>query len=273
MILENYTIREYRPGDVPALSLLWRDVFGDPLDFTAEFYAMLPDMGSAVVAEADGKLVGAAHVMNGFELVGKKKKPPVVGYLYAVMVAADYRSLGIGKALTAEAAALAKRRESAFLCTLPADAPLYGWYHRLLGLDCALYREAHTVDCAPLETVGEFSATEYLLWRETLLQGKTYLRPSQPTMEFMRRFCMFYGGGLYACGSGICTAELDGDLCLIKELITNTPEDCGRIAASVGAALGAKKCVYYLPAPAGEAYIAAPPGAVPADCVWNLTFD
>lgn len=271
--MTDFTLREYRAGDVPALSLLWRDVFGDPLGFTAAFYAMLPDMGSAVVAEAEGRLVGAAHVLNGFELVGKKKKPPVAGYLYAVMVAPAYRSLGIGKALTLEAAALAKRRESAFLCTLPADTPLYGWYHRLLGVDCALYRQSHVTDCAPLEVAGELSATEYLLWRERLLEGSCHLRPSQPTVEFLRRFCKFFGGGLYACGSGVCAAELDGDVCVIKELVTPVREDCEKIAASVGALLGAKRSEYLLPAREGEPYIAAPPGTIPPDCVWNLSFD
>jgi len=271
--MADYTLREYKAADVPALSMLWRDVFGDPLQFTAEFFAMLPDMGSAVVAEIDGRLVGAACVINGFELVGKRKKPPVVGYIYGVMVAPEYRSLGIGKALTLEAAALAKRRESALVCTLPADAPLYGWYHRLLGFECVLHREAREVACEALEPVMEMSATEYGLWRENLLKDRNHLRPSQPVLEFQRRFSRFFGGGLFACGSGICTAEMDGDVCLIKELITNTPDDCGIIAASVGQQLGAKKCIYYLPSREGEAYIAAPPGSIPADCVWNLSFD
>ena len=92
-------------------------------------------------------------------------------------------------------------------------------------------------------------------------------------MEFMRRFCKYFGGGLHACGSGICAAELDGDECVVKELVTNTPEDADRIAASVGALLGAKRCTYYLPAKEGDPYIAAPPGTVPPDCVWNLSFD
>lgn len=271
--MADFTIREYRAGDVPALSLLWRDVFGDPLGFTAEFYALLPDMGSAVVAEVDGKPVGAAHVLNGFELVGKKKKPPVVGYLYAVMVAPAYRGLGIGKALTSDAARLAKKRESAFVCTLPADAPLYGWYHRLLGVECVLHRQSFEAACQALEPVMEMSATEYLLWRESLLAGMCYLRPSQPTVAFLRRFCQFFGGGLFACGSGICTAELHGDVCLVKELITRTPADCAVIAASVGHFLGAKTCRYYLPSREGLSYIAAVPGSIPADCVWNLSFD
>ena len=271
--MTEYTIREYGPGDAPALSLLWRDVFGDPPGFTAEFYALLPEMGSAVVAEMDGRPVGAAHVMDGFTLAGKKKKPPRVGYLYAVMVAAEYRGLGIGKALTGAAAELAQKRGAAFLTTLPADAPLYGWYHRLLGLDCALYRRAHTVSCAPVTPVEELTAETYLARREALLEGRNHLCPTEATMEFMRRFCKFYGGGLYAAAGGLCTAELDGDTCLIKELIAATPADCDAIAASVGASLGAKTCTYYLPAPEGESYIAAPPGTVPADCVWNLAFD
>ncbi len=273
MSMDGYALREYRPGDVPALSLLWRDVFGDPLGFTAEFYALLPDMGSAVVAERDGRLVGAAHVVNGMELVGRQKKPPVVGYLYAVMVAEDCRGHGIGQALTREAEALARRRESALVCTLPASAPLYGWYHRVLGFECLLHRQRREIGCAPRQDVMELSATEYLLWRETLLKGRRFLRPSAPVMEFQRRFCAFYGGGLYACGSGICTAVREGELCVIRELITRDEAERDTIAASVGAFLGAKVSAHYLPAREGEPYIAGLPGSIPADCVWSFSFD
>ena len=271
--MSEVSYREYRPSDVPALSFLWREVFGDPLRFTAEFFALLPDMGSCVVAEEDGVILGAASVINGFELVTRQKKRPVVGYLYGVMVKETARGRGIGKALTLEAAELAKRRESTLLCTLPADRPLYGWYRKLLGFECVLHRRRFETGCAPREGVMELSSTEYLLWRESLLRGKAYLRPSNPTMEFARRFCKVFGGGLYACGSGICAATLDGEVCVIKELISAVPADCASIAASVGAFLGAKIAVYYLPAREGEPYLAAVPGSVPADCVWNLSFD
>jgi len=267
------TLREYRAADIPALSFLWRDVFGDPLAFTAEFYALLPEMGSAIVAERDGKPVGAAHVLDGFALAGRRGKPAAVGYLYGVMVAPEYRSLGIGKALTLEAAALAKKRGCALLCTLPADAPLYGWYHRLLGFACVLHRREYEVGCQALAQTEEVNAAEYMRLREQLLEGKAHLCPTQTTLEFLRRFCRFYGGGLYASAGGICAAELDGDVCVIKELLAPAPEDCVAIAASVGKLLGAKKTVYYLPARDGESYIAARPGSIPADCVWNIAFD
>ena len=269
---EAWRIREYAPGDVPALSLLWRDVFGDPLSFTAAFFSLLPDMGSAVVAEMDGKIVGGASVINGFELLGRGKKRQIVGYIYAVMVHPACRGLGIGKALTLEAAELARRRESELVCTLPASPSLYGWYRKLLGVECVLHRRRFETACVAGEPVMELSATEYLMWRDTLLRGRAQLRPSHPTMEFERQFCRQLGGGLYACASGICAAYLDEGVCVIKELICSDA-DREPIAAAVGAHLGAERCVYYLGAREGEAYLAAPPGSVPADCVWNLTFD
>lgn len=271
--MADYTIREYRPGDVPEVSLLWREVFGDPLSFTALFFSMLPDMGSMVVAEESGRILGAAAVLNGFELVTRKKKRPVVAYLYGVMVRESERSRGVGKALVLGAEALARRRESELISTLPAEAPLYGWYKKLLGLECVLHRRRYEIGCAPREAVMELSSTEYMLWRDNLLRGRAYLRPSNPTLEFARQTAKLAGGGLYACGSGVCMAALEDGICVIRELITNTPADAPIIAASVGAQLGAPITRYYLPAREGESYIAAEPGSVPADCVWNLSFD
>ena len=45
------------------------------------------------------------------------------------------------------------------------------------------------------------------------------------------------------------------------------------VAAALGAFLGADRIVYSLPSESGDKYISALPGAVPSDCVWNLSFD
>ena len=65
----------------------------------------------------------------------------------------------------------------------------------------------------------------------------------------------------------------DGDTCVIKEIISAFPGDEAYTAASVGKHLGCEKAVYYLPDTEGDAYLAALPGSVPADAVWNFTFD
>ncbi len=271
--MTDYTIREYRSGDIPQLRALWHEAFGDPDSLTEAFFKWLPDMGTAMVCVCGDRLLGAAYVIAGLELADCGKKPPVCGYIYAVAVDRPHRSQGLGAALVKAAAEKARQREAELICTLPAEPSLYGWYNKLLGTKCALYRQRYEVESAALEPVMALSSTEYMLWRETMLRGRPHLRPSNPTLEFARLFYESLGGGLYACGSGICAAYKEGHSAVIRELVSMDEAECASIAASVGAFLGAERSEYWLPAKAGEPYIAAVPGIIPADCVWNLSFD
>lgn len=276
-----FEIREYKMWDVPAMRKLWHEVFGDPEELTEIFYLMLPDMGSAVVATVEGKVVGMANVINGMELIEKGvqyiehvKEPPVCGYIYAVAVSPEHRKLGIGKALCLEAEKLAKKRESDIICTLPSEESLYGWYKDILGVECVLRRKKFETKCQARELCMEMSSTEYMMWRENMLRGKSHLHPSNPTLEWEKQFCKVFGGGLFACGSGICAAYKDGDTCVIKELISAFPGEEDSIAASVGKHLGCENAVFYSPADGdGDLYLASLPGSIPPDTVWNFTFD
>ena len=271
--MSEYTIREYRLTDIGAMKQLWCSVFGDSAELVDSFFSLLPDMGSAMVAEADGRVVGAAYALTGMELLSEEIVRPICGYIYAVAVESAYRGKGIGSALVKEAELLCRRREATIVCTLPAEEALYGWYRELLGFECVLHRERHTVSCLAAEAVMELSSSEYMLWRETMLRGTRHLHPSSPTLEFQRQFCKALGGGLYACGSGICSAYMDEGICTVTEIMSTVPEDHDIIAASVGHALGAKEAIYFLPSISGEPYIAALPESIPANCVWNISFD
>ena len=267
-------IREYKIFDVPAMRRLWHETFHDPEELTEIFYLMLPDMGSAVVAVEDKKVIGMANVINGMELIDSGKDAPICGYIYAVAVAPEHRGRGIGKELCLAAEKLARKRESSIVCTLPAEAGLYDWYKDIMGFETVLYRKSFEAKCEALEMCMELSSTEYMLWRENMLRGKKHLHPSNITLEWEKQFCKVFGGGLYACASGICAAMKDGDTCVIKELVTAFPGEEERIAASVGKHLGCERTVYQLPSGSdGEPYLAALPGVIPADTVWNFTFD
>lgn len=269
--MENVTIREYTAEDIPALTSLWAEAFGDSEELIHGFFRLLPDMGTGVAAELDGRVVGAAYAVTGLELRGMGKKCPVGGYLYGVAVEKPYRNRGIGAAVVRGAAEAAKKRGADFLCTLPAEESLYGWYEGLLGTVPALFCTEKRVMPQSTEMCMKLSATEYLLWREALLRDRVRMYPSIAFMEFQRLLCEEYGGGLYACGSGICAAYVEDGVCTVHDLIT--PEGAESIAASVTAALGAKEGVYFLPSEAGKACLAAEPDSVPRDCVWNLSLD
>ena len=271
--MSDAVIREYRGGDIPEMSALWQAVFGDSEGLVNSFLQLLPDMGTAAVAEVNGKIAGAAYAVTGMELVSASGKVQTCGYIYAVAVAPEFRGSGIGRALTERSAELARARGAEVICTLPAEESLYAWYKTILGTECALHRQRFETEAAAVAPVQSLSSAEYGQQREALLKGHCYMRPAHTTLEFQRRFCEELGGGLYACGGGICAAYIEDGASVIKELIAPCGTDAAAIAAAIGAALGTKRAVYYLPAPDGEPYLAAEPGSIPADCVWNITFD
>ena len=271
----DWTIREYTPADVPQMAALWQRSFGDSEGFVQAFFAALPDMGSGVVAVCGEKVIGAAYTLNGQELLdGTGAKAPVIGYLYGVSVEREYRHHGIGGALVKAVYALSQKREAKIVCTLPAEASLYDWYEKLLGLRPVLYRKKQAVKAAQLELSMELSSTEYMIWRENMLRGQAHLHLSNYALEFEKKLLKEYGGGFFAVESGIAAAYVENGVGLIRELIVPDSKLLPRAASSVAYALGVEQAWLYLPASAqdGERYIAAD-SALPEGCIWNLSFD
>ena len=72
--MSDAVIREYRSGDIPEMSALWQAVFGDSEGLVNSFLRLLPGMGTAAVAEINGKIAGAAYAVTGMELVSADGK-------------------------------------------------------------------------------------------------------------------------------------------------------------------------------------------------------
>lgn len=270
--MTEYLLREYRREDIPCLIELWHRVFGDPESLISEFLVRLPSFGTGAVAEYRGKAVGAAYAIDDMYIHDSLGRERRCGYIYAVAVSPEHRHQGLGEALSQRAAELSRRRGSRFLCTLPAEEALYPWYEKILGLGCALHRRCFSSAASPLLPCRELEADEYLSRREKLLESRPHMLPGRELMDFAAFFYRSFGGGLYFCGGGICAAYGDKEL-VIKELLV---PDCilpGETAASLAAFLGREEARYYLPSPDGEMYISAQEGELPADLIWNLSFD
>lgn len=262
-------IREYGPEDGAALVALWHRVFEDPEALSVCLLRILPELGGAVVAEADGVIAGAACVITGLR-VGDRR----AAYVYAVAVLPEYRGLGLGKALTKAAAALGKKLGADFVCTLPASLPLYGWYEELIGVRFALYRRKERFPVRPGPDVRELSAEEYNERREALLAPLPHLTLSAPAMHYQQLFCRELGGGLYAVGDGIAVVYREESRGLVWELLCPDPAMRRVYAAAAAAFVGAEQTVLFSPSGKdGEPYIAAEPGFLPEGCIWDLAFD
>ena len=271
--MTEYCIRQYRPGDRAALTALWQQVFGDPEAVVAAFFDALPRMGVGAVAEAEGRPVGAAYVLDAMGVVDAAGRERRCGYLYAVAVDPEHRHQGMGAKLSQEAAALSQARGTEFICTLPAEPSLYAWYAEILGLHLALHRQYFTVTARAGWPAERLCPGDYLARREALLAGVPHLRPEAAVMDFAGRFYALFGGGLFACGGGLCAVYVDDGRSLIRELIAPAGVAAADVAAALCAALGCQAGQYMLPDSEGEPYLSAPTGALPPDCVWNLSFD
>lgn len=263
-------IREYGAGDMPAMRALWQRTFDESDAYLDTFFALLPDCGSAVVGFTDEGLVAAAYAMTGYELLRGNERAQC-GYVYAVAVDEGARGNGFGAEITKAAAALCRERESKIVATLPADAPLYGFYEKQIGTKHLLHTVSRAVRAEDTMPVMELSTTEYMLWRENMLRGRAHVRLSYPMLELQRAMCRAYGGGLYCSAEGLFAAYREGGTLCIRELLCPEGEE-DRNAAAAAHALGCENAVYRLASAEGERYIAAD-AAMGAETVWNLTLD
>ena len=270
--MSGYTLREYRAEDIPALKALWLACFDDTPRFVDEFFAALPAIGGGVVAEGEGEILGAAYTIDALELVSGGAVAAKVGYIYGVGVYEAARGQGIGAALDRAVYGLSRARGAEIITTLPAEDSLYGWYEDILGVKAALCRESRVYDCAARDKayagVARISAAEYGAARESMLSDTPHIRLSPAALEFEETLLSEYGDGR----------------AVIKELLlpavgADVPGTQGAresaaqgAACAVGAAMGAGAVVLLTPAEHGEKYIAAD-AALPAGCIWNLSFD
>lgn len=269
-----YAIHPCSPENVPALSGLWERTFGDGPELIGEFFRLLPRMGGGVAAVLDGRVVGGAYAVTGFELAVPGAAPRRLGYIYAVAVEESCRGRGIGRGLTLAAAELAKKMGAEDVCTLPAEPGLYKWYEDILGIRAALARHRKRIESAPGCAWRQIGAEEYGARREALLSGAPHVALSAACLEFQRALCRAYGGGFFACGGGIAAAYKEGERLIVRELLCSRSGVEGP-AASLASGLGVREAELCLPVipGAGEDYMSAPPGVLPPGCIWGLSFD
>lgn len=265
-------IRKYAAADLPELCALWLRNFEDTENFVIEFHAALPKIGDCMVAELDGKIVGAAYALMGQQLAEQGKKPVQLGFLYGVSVDREYRRHGVGAAVVSAACELSRQLGAEIVTILPARAALYDWYGKVLGMEHTLFRTGERVTAENREACTVLSSEEYNKKREALLGDKAHVRLSDASMDFAKKLMREYGGEFYAVCGGIAAAYIDSGIALIRELILPDDSDRSAAAASVAAEMGAEEARLYSPSASGDRYILSDK-ALPENCVWNLSFD
>ena len=266
-------IRPIEAGDLPGLRRLWLEAFGDPEPMIDAFYRLLPEMGSGLCAAAGAEVVGFSHLITGLALERPGQKRENAGYLYAVAVDPAWRDRGLGGALSRAGFALGKAQGLKLLCLQPADEGLFAWYDKRLGTGCALRRRKELLPAGEAQPCMALSPTDFRFWREQLLRGRPHLVLGDGALRYQHSLLRCFGGGFYLIGDAVAAVDRDGDTLRIPELLCARPEERPALAAALAASLGASRALLCTADPAGEPYLTALPDCLPADTVWDLSFD
>jgi len=194
-------IRLSRPGDEPALQHLWQAAFGD-LPATIEgFFSHLYQPGDAVVWAEEGTIASAIYLLDAGVLSQPGGRLLRASYAYALATLPDYRSRGLGTAVTK--AAIRRSAELGFDCNLicPAEEALFAYYIRL-GYDGKISIAEGTLSRCSLSDhirISKIMSTNFPVYfrlRQTCLPPSALTYPER-FLQYMAFRCESSGGGLY----------------------------------------------------------------------------
>ncbi|MHC1695178.1 MAG: GNAT family N-acetyltransferase [Eubacteriales bacterium] len=117
--------------DIPALTGLWDEAFGDPAEYMSDFFGTFftPDYSAPAMFDGD-TLVCALHLLE-FNTISGGTPCGKSGYIYAAATSKSRRGEGHMSRLMDYTVSLAKQRGYSSLFLVPQDEPLFDFYSRL----------------------------------------------------------------------------------------------------------------------------------------------
>ncbi len=114
--------------DKDELIHLWREVFGDELEAINLFFDYHFKPENTVVYDDNGKIASMFYLLEGNFVISGEAHPSY--YLYAAATDENYRGRGIMGNMLKFAEDTAASRGKDYICLLPAEDSLYGYYSK-----------------------------------------------------------------------------------------------------------------------------------------------
>lgn len=203
-------------ADIPALSRLWAQAFGDSEAEIARFFQTLFPHASGFAAK-DGETLCAMCFALPQQLVCGERAFPAA-YLYAVAVEARYRGQGLCRRLLAFAEKELKKRNVACLLLVPADGELAKMYEKL-GFSGPLPEAAQADTPSAAGQAQKRNAVSYAGLRETLLWDVPHVRYPKPQLDYLAQEYEFYALRLGAASGCAAVRRENGGGMRVEELL------------------------------------------------------
>ena len=205
--------------NIPALTSLWREAFGDSEEFIGGFMRTAFSTDRSLVVFADGAPIA---VLYWFDMTFGEDK---VAYLYAIATKKEFRGRGICTELIEHTHALLKSRGYTQAILVPCAPSLYSFYEKL-GYKCFAGISEVAVNAADTpEELRKITPAEYALKRRELLPEYSVIEDGV-CLDYLSLDADFYAGEDFILAAG----DKDGELFGI-ELLGNEGAKAGILKA------------------------------------------
>lgn len=223
--------------DIPALSRLWTQAFGDTDEEIARFFREAFPHAIGFAARDGETLAGMCFALPQQVVCGEAVYSSA--YLYAVATDAAYRGQGVCRALLAFAEKELKKRGIQCLTLVPADEGLAAMYEKM-GFSGPLRRERESAAPSSAGQAQPVTPIEYAGLRETLLWDVPHVRYSKVWLDYEALDAEFYALRLGAASGCAAVQRLPDGSARVDELL---PDE--RFLPALAQAVGAER--YLLP--------------------------
>jgi len=222
--------RRTGPDDIPALTALWQEAFGDSEPEIARFFETVRPDSEGFAAEEDGVLASMLFALPVTLAAGDQTVS--ASYFYAVATLRAYRGRGLASALMAYAEKRLQKDGVRAVLLVPGEVSLVQFYEPL-GYTGRTYLTENYAEGVEARGMGQMvTPIEYAGLRETLLGTGPHVRYSLPQLRYEQTAKTFYAlrlGDRAGCaaaaaeGGRIVADELLPDLSMLPALAAVLP--------------------------------------------------
>lgn len=214
--------------DIPKLSALWQEAFGDTNEFIYKFFKTVYHDKRCCIEEENGQILSALYVLDCYS--GDKK----LAYLYAVATKKEHRGKGACRRLIEDTHEYLKANGYDGAILVPGNEELFSLYEKL-GYTLATYIDEITVSAEnklspDLKAIGK---EEYQKLRRELLPCDAVLHTDE-NIAFLETF-----EELYSADGVLLSAHIKDNTLYAAEFFGDTS-----LLPSVTFAIGAEKGVF-----------------------------
>lgn len=241
-----------KPADLPRLTALWQEAFGDERAVIEDFWTRCFDQIQVFCLFEEAQLCAMACVLplSYVDAAGESYACP---YFYAVATAKAWRGRGLCRSLLARAEEFLQNQGAKLCCLVPQGAELFRFYEKLgYRTAFALAERRLPAQKAAAAKAKKLHAAAYETYRQIRLYGEFIAYPDF-LLQLQQAAGEASGAGLYRLERGdtlcVAAAEKHGETLLLKEML---PAD-ETLASHLAALLGCREALLRSPAPGEEA--------------------